>query len=83
MNTPSRPPGTPAPQATGNTARPGSSPSTSGRENSGLLFFFLGAAAVALLIALGFHMLGPEGVARTGVSPDAPVALPAVPPASR
>jgi hypothetical protein len=38
---------------------------------------------VALLIALGFHMLGPEGVARTGVSPDAPVALPAVPPASR
>ena len=76
MNTTSRPQGTPGSQATGHTARPSPSPSTSGRENSGLMFFFIGAAAVALLIVLGFNMLGPEGAARTGVG-DGPAQSPA------
>lgn len=40
---------------------------TSGRENSGLMYFFIGAAVLALLIVLGFNMLGPEGASRTGV----------------
>lgn len=40
---------------------------TSGRENSGLMYFFIGAAVLALLIVLGFNMLGPEGASRSGV----------------
>lgn len=49
---------------------------TSGRENSGLMYFFIGAAALALLIVLGFNTLGPEGAARSGIG-DGPATSPA------
>lgn len=67
MNTPS--PITPPPRSsgtapTGNVAPP---QPTSARENSGLMYFFIGAAVLALLIVLGFNALGPEGASRTGV----------------
>ncbi|RYH52934.1 MAG: hypothetical protein EON54_14160, partial [Alcaligenaceae bacterium] len=48
----------------------------SGRENSGLMFFFIGAALLALLLVLFFNFLGPEGAARTGVG-DGPARAPA------
>ena len=40
---------------------------TSGRENGGLMYFFIGAAVLALLLVVGFNVLGPDGAARTGV----------------
>jgi hypothetical protein len=49
---------------------------TSGRENSGLMFFFIGAALLALLLVLFFNVLGPQGASRTGVG-DGPARAPA------
>lgn len=49
---------------------------TSGRENSGLMFFFIGAAVLALLLVLFFNVLGPDGASRTGVA-DGPARAPA------
>ena len=47
---------------------PGPAPRpTSGRENGGLMYFFIGAAVLALLLVVGFNMLGPDGASRTGV----------------
>lgn len=64
MNAPSRlPPHGPAPAQQRTTPRP----ATSGRENSGLMYFFIGAAVLALLIVVGFNLLGPDGASRTGV----------------
>lgn len=66
MNAP--PDDRPPPHATA-TAQP-SAPAprpTSGRENKGLMAFFIAAAVLALLIVLGFNLLGPEGASRTGV----------------
>jgi hypothetical protein len=40
---------------------------TSGRENSKLMYFFIGAAVLALLLVLSFNALGPEGASRTGI----------------
>lgn len=53
----------PAASPAGSTPRP-----TSGRENTGLMYFFIGAAVLALLLVLGFNMLGPEGASRTGIA---------------
>jgi hypothetical protein len=63
--------GTAAPQAANDLPR-----STSGRENSGLMFFFIGAAVLALMLVLFFNFLGPEGASRTGVA-DGPATAPA------
>lgn len=49
---------------------------TSGRENSGLMFFFIGAAVLALVLVLFFNLLGPDGASRTGVG-DGPARAPA------
>lgn len=65
-------PGTRA--ATGTTSAPPRP--TSGRENSGLMFFFIGAAVLALVLVLFFNFLGPEGASRTGVA-DGPARSPA------
>lgn len=66
MNAPSdnRPP--PPASATAQPNAPAPRP-TSGRENKGLMAFFIAAAVLALLIVLGFNLLGPEGASRTGV----------------
>lgn len=58
-STPSHPSADPAP---GPVPRP-----TNGRENGGLMYFFIGAAVLALLLVVGFNVLGPEGASRTGV----------------
>lgn len=49
---------------------------TSGRENGGLMYFFIGAAVLALLLVVGFNVLGPDGASRTGVG-DGPAQSPA------
>jgi hypothetical protein len=51
---------------------------TSGRENSKLMYFFIGAAVLALLLVLSFNALGPEGASRTGIG-DGPAQSPAGP----
>lgn len=57
-------PTTPTPAAT----PPGKAPQpTSGRENSGVMYFIIGAAVLTLLVVLGFNLLGPQGASRTGV----------------
>ena len=66
MNAPSNipPPHTPAtPPQGGTTPRP-----TSGRENTHLMYFFIGVAVLVLLIVVGFNVLGPQGAARSGVA---------------
>ena len=77
MNAPSdnRPP--PPASATAQHNAPAPRP-TSGRENKGLMAFFIAAAVLALLIVLGFNLLGPEGASRTGVG-DGPAQSPAGP----
>ena len=47
----------------------------SARENNGLMYFFIGAAVLALLVAIGFNWLGPQGASRTGVG-DGPAQAP-------
>lgn len=49
---------------------------TNGRENAKLMYFFVGAAVLVLLIVLGFNFLGPEGASRTGIG-DGPAQSPA------
>lgn len=67
----------PSPRAAGAAQETGAVPKpTSGRENSGLMYFFIGAATLALLVVLGFNLLGPEGASRTGVG-DGPAQAPA------
>lgn len=38
-----------------------------GGQNRGLMYFFIGATLVALVLVLFFNLLGPEGAARSGI----------------
>lgn len=40
---------------------------TRGGQNRGLMYFFIGAAVVALVLVLFFNLQGPEGAARSGI----------------
>lgn len=47
---------------------PARSHATNGRENRGLMYFFIGATVVALVVVLFFNFQGPERAARSGIA---------------
>jgi hypothetical protein len=57
----------PSPPPAGSSAQRAMPRPTSGRENGGLMYFFIGAAVLALLLVAGFNVLGPDGASRTGI----------------